>query len=339
MNQESIEDYLTELLENAEDELDQVFIARLREMKQWLATLYEKYPDGDGISRTQIYKYKRFEKELQFIKGNIQGDYKQAYTLIAGLMGSQYIENYLRSGYIYEMTAQTDMDYVIPSKQTITEAVTNPIKELTLNAVLNQHRNEILRRIRIELGQGIQAGESYNEMAKRLEKALEFSRTKARRVTRTESGRAQTLGRLKSGEQASQYADLKKYWMAEMDKRTRTSHRKLDDRKADDEGYFHYKGMEAKGPSLWGVASMDINCRCDVFYMVNGNKPDTRRARDYDDTDYQKRLAERIEEIMADEGKTAKQADRKAKKQIYPPNKVVEYMDYEKWYQSLKDKS
>ncbi len=339
MNQEQIEEYLNDLLEESEDELDQVFINRLKAMREWLAELYRKYPDGESINRTEIYKYKRFQKELEFIKGNIQDDYKQAYTLVAGLMSSQYTENYLRSGHIYEMTTQTDMDYVIPSAQTITEAVTNPIKELTLNSVLNQHRNEILRRIRIELGQGIQAGESYTNMAKRLEKALDFSRTKARRVARTESGRAQTLGRLKSGEQASQYADLTKYWLSEMDKRTRRAHRDLDDRKADDEGYFNYRGMKARGPSLWGVASMDINCRCDIFYTVNGQKPALRRARDYDDSEYQKRLAERTEEIMADEGKTEKQAERKAKKQVYPPSKVIEYMDYDKWYQSLKDKS
>ncbi len=76
-----------------------------------------------------------------------------------------------------------------------------------------------------------------------------------------------------------------------------------------------------------------------VFYTVNGQKPALRRARDYDDSEYQKRLAERTEEIMADEGKTEKQAERKAKKQVYPPSKVIEYMDYDKWYQSLKDKS
>ena len=338
MNQESIEEYLNQLLEESESDLDRVFIARLKAMKDWLRELYEKYPSGEGINRTEIYKYRRFEKELQFIKQNIQGDYKQAYALISGLMVSQYVENYIRSGYVYEMTTQTDMQYAIPNTQTVIEAVTNPIKELTLNATLNNHRNQVLRRIRVELAQGIQAGESYSRMAKRLEKAMGFSRSKARMTARTEAGRAQTLGRLESLEQVKKYAKTDEFWMAELDKRTRTSHRKLDGQERGKDGYFHYRGMKARGPSLWGVASMDIQCRCDIASKVNGIMPDSRRAKDYDDADYQQRLADRIDELMADEGLTEKQATRKAKRQIYPPSKIVEFQDYKTWYESLLNK-
>ena len=342
MNQETIEDYLNELLDDAEDELDRVFLNRLKAMKQWLAELYDKYPDGNGISRTEIYKYRRFEKEMQFIKANIQEDYKQAYALIYGLMASQFVENYIRSGYVYEMTLATDMQYAIPSAETIREAVTNPIKELTLNATLNTHRNQVLRRIRIELGQGIQAGESYSQMAKRLEKAFNFSRNKAKLTAVTEAGRSQSKGRLRSVEKVREYAPDKKtdkLWLSSRDASVRHAHRVLDGQKAGKDDLFEYKGHKAPAPSLFNIARLDVRCRCDTLLLIDNKKPDTMRVRDYDDVQYQQRLAQRIEEIMADEGKTEKQATRKARKQIYPPSKVQDFMDYQTWYESLLNKS
>ena len=336
--QEEIEEYLNDLLEQTEEELDRVFAERLKTILNQLAEMHRKYSKDGVISRTEMYKYKRFEKEMQFIKDNMQEHYAGVYTAISGLMVSQYRNNYMHSAHLYEIAAKEDMGYQIPSVQTIKEIISNPIKELTLPKILTQHRNEIIRNIRIEIAQGIQAGESYSEMAARLEQRVEFSRQKARRVARTEAGRAQTLGRLKSIEQAKKYAETDEFWMAELDKKTRKAHRKLDGQERGEDGLFHYKGMKAPGPSLWGVASMDINCRCDIGTKINGMFPNLRRARDYDNADYQRKLAKKIDEIMADEGKTEKQATRKAKRLVYPPNKVIDYINYDEWYKSLKDK-
>lgn len=341
MNQESIEEYLDKLLNQSERDLDKVFILRLKEMKRWLAGLYEKYPDGKGINRTAIYKYRRFEKELERIKENIQSDYKEAYAIIYALMSSQYVENYIRSGYVYEMTLTTDMQYSIPSAEVIREAVTNPIKELTLNATLNSHRNQVLRRIRIELGQGIQAGESYSQMAKRLESAFKFSRDKAKMTAVTEAGRSQSKGRLRSIEKVREYVPesrTDKLWLSSRDMSVRHAHKVLDGQKAGKDDLFEYGGHSAPAPSLFGVAKLDIRCRCDTLLLIDGKKPDTMRVRDYDNEDYQIRLAQRIEQIMADEGKTEKQATKKAKRQVHPPSKVQEFMDYQTWYKTLLNK-
>ncbi len=340
MNQEQIEDYLNDLLEDAENDLDQVFLYRLREMKRWLSALFEKYPDPEtnGISRSEIYKYRRFEKELQLIKENIQTDYKAAYLLVYDLMSSQYMQNYLRTGHLFEMSTQLDMGYVIPKASTIKEAITNPIKEITLNSTLNKHRNETIRRIRIELAQGIQAGEGYSTMAKRLEGALGFSRKKARTVARTEAGRSQSLGRLHAMDKVKETINdrrLDKMWFSSRDTNVRHSHRELDSQRAGKDGLFEYKGHKAPAPSLFGVPWLDINCRCDTLYLVDGKRPEMMRVRDYTDERYRQRLAERIEQLIADEVLTEKQAERKAKKQVYPPNKVTEYREYDIWYKTL----
>ncbi|CDQ22579.1 phage minor head protein [Halobacillus karajensis] len=340
MNQEQIEEYLDKMLKESEDELQAVFAGRMKALFDHLGEIFRKYKLGEEASRTDVYKTKRFQNEMELIKKNLHEDYKEIYKIINDLMKSQYVDNYLRSNYVYEMTLQTQIFSTVPTTQAVVEAITNPIDKLKLNALMNEHRNYIVNRIRIELAQGIQAGESYSQIAERLEKAVKFSRSKAMRVARTESGRTQTLGRLKSIEDAEQYSDrMKRFWMAELDARTRQAHRKLDGQLADENNNFRWRGRTAKGPSLWGIASMDINCRCDVGLKVAGKMPDTRRVKDYDDADYQRRLAERTEEIMANEGKTEKQAERKAKRQVFPPSKIIKWQTYEQWYKDLKDRA
>jgi len=95
-------------------------------------------------------------------------------------------------------------------------------------------------------------------------------------------------------EQASKTARLSKVWMSSLDTRDRKSHRKLDGQKADKDGYYHYDKWKSKAPRLWGVTSMDIQCRCHTIYMVNSKLPEYRRGRDYMDDTYQNQLANSI---------------------------------------------
>jgi Phage Mu protein F like protein len=334
-NQNQIDKHLDKMIDKAERDIDIVFAKRLKSLSEQIAEWYRKYSEKGELNVTALYQYNRLQKELKFIAEQIHYDYVELYNEIDKLLKEQYLEQLLRSGYLYEMEAQTEMGYTIPSVSTINQAILNPIKELTLSALMQTHRNEVIRKINIEIGQSLQAGESYSELAERLEKVLGFNSTKAKRVARTESGRVQTLARMDSAKHAEKYAKLKKVWNATLDGEVRTSHRILDDQEADEEGYFHFKGYKAQGPHLFQIASLDINCRCSIAYMVNGKRPELRRARDYQDADYQQKLADRIEKYMG-EGMTEKQAEKKAKKEVKPPSQVIEYKSYAEWRKGLK---
>jgi hypothetical protein len=341
MNQQDIDKRLDEMIDHAENDLDIVFAKRLKVILDHLALIYRKYADNGELTRTEMYKYNRFQKEMAFISKEINDHYKQVYKDIEALMQESYIENYLMSAYLYQLTASeqqgqmVNMGYTIPSIKTVNQVILNPIKELTLPNILNNHRNEVIRKINIELAQGIQAGESYSTMAERLEKVLGFSRNKARTVARTEGSRVQTISRMDSAAQAEEHADLTKTWNSTLDNEVRTSHRVLDDQEADEEGYFHYQGHKAKGPNLFGVAKLDINCRCSLLYLVGGKRPELRRARNYEDATYQSKLADRIDKYMED-GKTFKQAEKRALKEIKPPSIVIGYQSYGSWKGKLK---
>lgn len=124
-------------------------------------------------------------------------------------------------------------------------------------------------------------------------------------------------------------------WNAALDMDTRPDHRKLDGQEADKNGYSHIHSLKAKGPHLFGVAKEDFNCRCVKIYKVDGILPDTRRARDYQDSKYQQKIVDRMDELLAD-GMTVKQAEMQAKKEISAPNVTVPYQSYDEWLSGKK---
>lgn len=338
MNQVEIEEILDKKLAAAETELEKVFAKRLKTILFQVSEMYRKYQKNGELSFTELNKYNRFQKEMKLIAEMFTEDYKQIIKSMEEQTQNQYVAKYLMTAYLVEMAVSdgTDMGFDIPSIEVIRNALFNPIAELTLPKIFEQHRNEIVRKIKIELSQGMIAGEGYATMAKRLEKAVGFSQKKARLVARTEVGRARSIAAERVMEQASEYTEITAVWMSMLDHRVRMSHRSLDGQKTDKQGYFHYKQWKAKGPRLWGIASMDIQCRCVKILLVNGLFPENRRERDYMDDKYQQKLADRIDKYMADQSLTYKQALKKAQKEIQPPSRVIPYVSFEDWYKNRK---
>lgn len=334
MNQLEIEEILDKLLAAAEVALEIVFAKRLKTILNQVARMYRKYEKNGELSFTELNKFNRFQKEMKLIGDSLTEDYRKVIKDIQAQTENQFVSKYLMTAYIIEMgiTDGTDMGFDIPSKGVITEALLNPIAELTLPKVMEQQRNEIVRKIKIELAQGMIAGEGYATMAKRIEKAVGFSQKKARLVARTEVGRARSIAAEKVMEKASEYAEMGAIWMSMLDHRVREAHQELDGKKTDKNGFFHYKAWKSKAPRMWGIASMDIQCRCVKILLVNGKVPEYRRERDYMDDKYQQKMADKIDQYMADLGLTYKQALKKAQKEIQAPSRVIPFVSYDEWY-------
>lgn len=279
-NQNEIDKYLDEMIEKAERQIDQLFARRMKEIKNQIAAMYDKYSRDGQLSYTELNKYNRFRKEMEYMAAEIHKDYRELLKMIKDLMKKQYVENYLRSAYLYEFEAQVKMGFTIPTVAVIAAALANPIEKLQLPNVLESARNEIVSNISIEIAQSLLAGEDYAKMAKRIENRVHFSRMKARRVARTEAHRVQVEGRLQSAEKASKKADLKKMWVSTLDTRTRIGHKKLDGKIVDRDGVFKsIYGGAGKAPGHMHNAKDDINCRCSIIFLVNGQKPEIRRSR------------------------------------------------------------
>jgi len=331
MNQQEINQILDEMEKKAEKDIEVVFNKRLKVILDQMLQMHRKFGKNGEASWTDVNKYNRFNQETKLIAKQLNSDYKAIIKLIRESEERLYIERYLMMAYLLQQSTGEEMGFKIPSIEVIQAAIDNPVEFLSLPKVFEEHRNNIIRRLNIEIAQSLQAGESYTDMAIRIENAMGWTRKKAILVARTEGGRVRSQADIAVEEQASKTARLTKIWMSSLDTRVRKSHRKLDGQKADKDGNFHYGAWNSKAPRLWGIASMDIQCRCHTIYMVNGKLPEYRRGKDYMDDTYQKNLAARIDAYMEDLGLSYNQAFNKAYKEVKPPSVTVPFMSFVEW--------
>ena len=93
---------------------------------------------------------------------------------------------------------------------------------------------------------------------------------KTLRIFRTEYTRTRTQAKLEAAKELEEkgYIVIKSWLYTYEAKVPRPSHLAADGVVADDNGYFIIDGYKTKGPGLFGIASEDINCRCDTEYYV-----------------------------------------------------------------------
>jgi SPP1 gp7 family putative phage head morphogenesis protein len=107
---------------------------------------------------------------------------------------------------------------------------------------------------------GLAAGETVNQLVKRLEQLPDFSRTRARLVARTETTRAWNGAqrRALTDFQRRSGRRVRKSWLSARDARVRDEHAAIDgEEKAVDEAFSN--GLQQPG---------EPNCRCTLTYRV-----------------------------------------------------------------------
>ncbi|MEB7330285.1 phage head morphogenesis protein [Staphylococcus epidermidis] len=285
-NQNDIDNYIDKLVNQANKEIETLFAKRLKEIKQIIANMYEKYDrDEPQVTWTEFNKYNRLNKELNRIGQMLSQDYREVAKAIKQSQQNVYIEKYMMSLFLYEMASQTSMNFDIPTTQTIQTAIEQPIEFIKLVPTLQKHRDDTLKRIRMHITQGIMSGEGYSKIAKALRDDLGMAKAQSVRVARTETGRALSQAGLDSAMVAKDNGlDMKKRWYATKDTRTRDTHRHLDGTSVDIEDNFHSSGCVGPAPKLFvGVASAkeNINCRCKLLYYIDEDElPTTMRTKE-----------------------------------------------------------
>ncbi len=329
-NQLDIINRIDAMIAKTESIVDELLAARLKEILATINEMYGNFVESDETSYTELNKYNRLSKELERISNQLNDDYKKIVKEITESNQHIYVEQFLMSAYLFQMYQGTEDGFSLPSEDVIAAALINPLELLQLPKVLEMNRDQTIRNINLEISQSLLRGEGYWKMAERLKQTMKISRSKARTIARTEGGRAMSIADEAVTEEMRKYAEIECIWLSTLDTRTRHAHRDLDGQKADKDGYFHYKGMKAKGPHMWHIAHMDINCRCVKIKLVNGQLPAVRSGRDYKDAGYQKRLKAQILAYMK-QGMTYAQAYKKANNMILPPNKIIKFITFEEY--------
>ena len=113
-------------------------------------------------------------------------------------------------------------------------------------------------------------GHSIDKMTRTIKGQLHTDTYKARRIARTESHRMREFSTWEAQTEAQKYEMFKREWLATMDMRTRPEHLALGGKFEGEDGRFHSGEWAAYYPGGFGVAKMDIHCRCSVVANFDG---------------------------------------------------------------------
>lgn len=177
-----------------EEKIKKIYQSLSKDLNTFLADYYVKYADNEGIlTVSKLQEKMKFAKFLEEIEENVNFISPKVRKEINSLVDKTYKACY--EGMSNAVSKADDVKELIkvkdftPRPEVIKQAVENNITKLTLNNVLEKHRQEIVYNIKQTLVTGLLTGERYNTMANKLMDKVDFSYGKSIRVARTESHR------------------------------------------------------------------------------------------------------------------------------------------------------
>lgn len=254
----------------------------LTEIRVILGKYYEKYEQGGTLTREEMLKFDRLQKMQKEIEHVLRTHYTDLFKRIVEILFDIYGEGYKLTAWAVETDARARLNYSTATGAAMTQMLEAPINGLTLNQRLERRRTDIIYAIQQEITAGLERGETYGTMAKRIKGALEDNALKAIRIVRTEAHRYQEKSKTDAVEHANKQGVITvKVWNSMEDERVRNgkvrgkaNHRKLDGKKLRMDQNFDDGLSKGKGPGMMGAAGSDINCRCFLTYeIVRVEKP------------------------------------------------------------------
>lgn len=256
-------------------ELYHIYSDTLKDVKSKLKAYLEEYEDLPYWKQQQTGRLKQLTDE---IVEKLQEVYPQTKTVIENFKQEQFEMGYYGGYYTVEESQQADLPIAFLPDDVIRSAVRRPVASKTLSERLYKARNRLANRSQGAITSGILQGHGYAEIASVISSNSEANYRQALRIARTEGGRMRTQARQNSYEEMEKVGcDLQKQWLAALDRKTRKSHGHLDGQRVKIDEFFVADGFKAIGPRCFGVAGMDINCRCTTITIVDGINPDYRR--------------------------------------------------------------
>lgn len=251
------------------------------ETRAAIANIYERYAAGEVLTRTDMVKFNRLNKIEGELSDILAGVYKRNKQFLYQSMEAAFLAGYF--GQLYELEMQSDILLGLGGvrQRAYEQMLASSLTGLTLSERLKKNEREIVLRIRQELAQALIQGETYQQAAKRFKGVLANDTGKAVRVAWTEIHRAQEEAAQYCREQAAEKIDFEEIWVASLDTKTRKSHRRMDGKKKQQDGYFHvgrYKARFPGDPSL--PAKEVVHCRCTAITRMPGRPIPQRRGRD-----------------------------------------------------------
>lgn len=255
------------MLNTYEKSLASTYRALLRDMQNSIANVYSKIDDNDMLN--SLRKYHRKENIEETLANFINELSKVKYKGMYNQLREQLLFSY--DYYYTALTTLSDKDFKLTplKKEWIKNVIENEKVGLTLKEMMQRDRQDLIYKIKTNLIQGINRGESLSKITKRMQETVNKNYRNAVNLARTETHRVREEGTYQSALQGEK-AGIKqvKTWNSSNDSRTRPDHRRLDGKTIPIDEYFRVGHAKGLTPGNTGDSEQDRYCRCFLTYEI-----------------------------------------------------------------------
>lgn len=217
-----------------------------------------------------IYQKQYQEAIKAQLEGALANLQSNSYATVSDYLTRSYQEGYL--GAMYDMQGQ-GIPLVMPiDQEDVTRAVMLDSKLSTsLYNRMGEDVKILKKAVQQEVSRGIAQGMTWSNIASNLARNMKHTPfqkaySNSIRIARTEGHRIQNKAALDVQKRAKDRgANVVKLWDAVLDGKTRPEHRELDGQIREVGEMFEAAGYKVEAPSMFGVASLDCNCRCQLY--------------------------------------------------------------------------
>lgn len=257
--QAEVEKLMLEYEQECLKDLQKTYTEALADVKRNLRGLLGSEPTQSIVYQVQ------FQKQLESQIENALDKLKNgSITSVSDFLNKTYEDGYL--GTIYSIQGQGIPINIGIDHGQLARVVNRRTDTMQFSQRLYDNVDKLGTAFKSQMSRGIANNSPYSRIAKQLALESEANYRQAMRIVRTEGGRVKSEAKLDSMKAAKKSgADIVKQWDATFDSKTREEHRFLDGQiKEIDEPFVDSQGREAQAPHKFGIASMDVNCRCIV---------------------------------------------------------------------------
>lgn len=292
---------LQKVYREAQKDLEEGFEAFLKKHRKKGEEMLNKLANGDitqdeyaSWMRGQVFQGKRWQASIDQATDTLRQANEIALTMVRNEQRVVYAEN--ANIEACKMENDFDASFSIYDESTVDRLIRGK-PELMPRKVLNGRKDRAWNQgvISNAVSQAVIQGESIPKLAKRLAHDVSSTDMKAMtRYARTAMTAAQNAGRIDTLNRATAMGiEVKKQWLATLDKRTRDSHRYLDGQTQDVNKPFHSELGKIMYPGDPNADDQcDVwNCRCTLIYVYpkySKYEKDWRKEEEIDGQTYQK---------------------------------------------------
>jgi hypothetical protein len=239
----------------------------LTDIQNKLSEIYRKF--GDKVTFAELVKYNRLNNIELFVLSRIVFTTKETTSIITAAMKTSFQDSYMKTNEAIKSGFKIEIDFGQINPDIVKAALNNPLDRVKWKwkGRLKGHTEKAIQQINNEITQGIIQGKGYAKTAAAIKEKMNNLANNSLRITRTETHRVATEGRLLSFDRSERSfkklgIKTRRVMYAVLDNRTREQSNQMHGQVADEEGYFTYPNeVRAKGPGLTGIPEYDINDR------------------------------------------------------------------------------